>query len=140
MNKKTMVMACLCSMAVAGSASAMEPVLRLQVGVPLVMTGSAGLKAEGDGLQPAASLEAGIGGWKASVGADSLGEGLGWGIKASLLHTWLKPINMEEDLTYIGLDLEVGYEMIFASVGGYVQAGGEDDDNFITTLSLGVRF
>lgn len=130
----------MCAMAVAGPVLAAEPVLRLQVGVPLLVSGSAGLKAEGEGLQPTASLEAGIGGWKVSVGADSLGEGFGWGIKASMLHTWLAPVDMEEGLTYIGLDLEVGYEMVFASLGGYAQTGGEDSDNFVTTLSLGVRF
>ena len=127
-------------MAMAGSVSAVEPVLRLQVGVPLMISGSAGLKAEGEGLQPSATLEAGIGGWKASVGADSLGEGFGWGIKASMLHTWLAPVNMEDGLTYIGLDLEVGYEMMFASVGGYAQTGGDNSDDFVSTISLGVRF
>ncbi len=133
------MLAWVCALGAAGSAPALETVLRLQAGTPLVISGSAGLKTEGDGLQPVASLEAGIGGWKASVGADSLGEGWGWGIKAAVLHTWLKPMDMEEDLTYVGLDLEVGYEMLFASIGGYVQAGGEDEDHFIATLSLGIR-
>ena len=140
MKIKALILALLCAAAMAGPASAVEPILRLQVGVPLMISGSAGLKAEGDGLQPVVSVEAGIGGWKMSVGADSLGEGFGWGLKASMLHTWLKPIDMDEDLTYIGLDLEVGYEMLFGSIGGYAQVGGEDSENFMTTLSLGVRF
>ena len=105
----------------------------------MMVSGSVGLRADGDGLQPAVALEAGIGGGRVSVGADSLGEGFGWGFKASLLRTWLEPVDVPEDQTYLGVDLELGYEVLFASIGGYVQIEGDDDDELIATLAIGIR-
>ncbi|MFH0878702.1 MAG: hypothetical protein V2A34_03225, partial [Lentisphaerota bacterium] len=82
----------------------------------------------------------GVGGGKISIGADSLGEGLGWGIKGTLLHTWMNPLELPEDQDYLGLELELGYNHLYGSLGGYSRIQGDEGNSFAASASLGWKF
>jgi len=114
----------------------------LNLSTPLVLSGTIGYRFQPEPtlkMAPMIEAEAGIGGTKILLGLDGMNEGLGFGIKASLLHTWFEPINVKADQQYMGVELQVGNTGFIASLGGYARISGSDD-SWITTLSLGIRF
>ncbi len=116
----------------------------LHVSTPLALSGSAGVKlgAAAQGVaSPVIEVEAGVGGTKILVGLDSMGagQGLGFGVKASLLRTWFEPIGLEDDLTYLGVELAVGVHSFIGTLGGYRLIEGDDDD-WLASVGLGLRF
>lgn len=110
---------------------------------PLVFSGSAGwIVGEGDPAEtsvPMLEAEIGYGGGRLLAGMDCSGQALGFGVKAALLYTWFEPIDVEEDQLYLGAELQGSVGMLLGSLGGYFNIDG-DDDSFITTLLLGIRF
>ena len=66
------------------------------------------------------------------------GEGLGVGLKGSLLRTWFEPIGADKNTTYMGMELQGGISSIVLSLGGYRRIDG-DGDGWLGTISLGIR-
>ena len=60
-------------------------------------------------------------------------------IKASYLYTWFEPIDLDEQQSYMGIELEAGLGSFVGTLGGYRRIDG-DDDPWIVSLGLGVRF
>lgn len=130
---------CLCAMACL-PARGLDYVLR--VSTPMMLSAGAGFKfGEPTGaLRPGIMAEAGIGGGKISVGLDNLGEGgFGYGIKGSFLQTWLEPIDVDEDVSYLGVDGELSINRLILSLGGYRRVSSGDDD-WIVSAGLGFSF
>ena len=124
-----------------GSASALEGTMALRVSAPLVVSVTPGLHLGHAGdFEPVLQADLGVGGGKLLVGADSFGEGFGWGLKAGLLRTWLAPIVAEKEQTFLGVELEVGYRHLFASVGIYGRIEGDQGGNALLTGGLGWLF
>ncbi len=109
---------------------------------PLLLSGTLGYRFSHDenpGMGPMIEGEAGIGGGKLLLGFDGMDEGFGFGVKASYLFTWFEPVNIDPDNQYLGVELQAGNTGFIASLGGYTKISG-DDESFIATLSLGIRF
>ena len=125
----------------AGSAQAFESTMAFRVSTPLVVSATPGLHFGKFGeFQPTLQADLGLGGGKLLVGADSLGDGMGWGVKAGLMRTWLTPIITEKDQTYLGGELEFGFRHIVASVGVYARIEGNQGGNTTLTAGLGWLF
>ena len=125
----------------AGPALALEGTMALRVSSPLVVSATPGLRLGHPGdFEPTIQADLGVGGGKILVGADSLGEGFGWGLKAGLLRTWLAPIVTEKEQTFLGVELEVGYQHLFASVGLYGRIEGDQGGNATLIGGLGWLF
>lgn len=114
----------------------------VRVSTPLMVSAGLLLRtgvADGS-LRPTFSAEAGIGGGKLSVGMDNIGDAMfGYGIKASLLRTWLEPVDVDEDVSYMGVDVEASIQRLIFSLGGYRRISSGDDD-WIANIGLGFRF
>lgn len=124
----------------AGAASAVEPFLVLRVSTPLVASGSAGLRFGENEYHPSMQAEAGIGGGRIAVGFDSTGEGrFGFGFKAAVLRTWLEPIEVDEDQTFLGVEGEVSIRRFLLNLGGYRRVGDGADD-WLLSAGLGFVF
>ncbi|MDF3129397.1 hypothetical protein P0Y35_09340 [Kiritimatiellaeota bacterium B1221] len=114
----------------------------LNLSSPLLFSGTVGYRfsnEEKPGMGPMMEAEAGIGGAKLLLGFDGMDEGFGFGVKASYLTTWFEPVNVDADQQYLGMEFQAGNTGFIASFGAYAQLDG-DDDSFITTLSIGIRF
>lgn len=121
---------------------AAESMLALKVGSPLMVSGAAGLRFTSPlrPWTPSVQAEAGIGGGKILIGGDTLGKGFGVGVKAVLLRTWLEPIGVDPDTTYLGADFELGFKQLVGSLGAYVRVEGADNDDLLLGASLGWLF
>lgn len=109
---------------------------------PLLFSGTLGYRfsnQDNPGMGPMLEAEAGIGGGKLLMGFDGMDEGFGLGIKAAYLTTWFEPINVESGNQYLGMEFQAGNTGFIASFGAYGRIEG-DDDSFLTTLSIGIRF
>ncbi len=116
----------------------------LNISSPLLVSANAGLYLGNElelgslALRPVLEGEAGIGGGKLMIGFDSIGDGLGLGLKGSVLRTWFEPIGADRDNTYFGLELQGSLQSVVLSVGGYRRVEG-DGDGWLATISLGLR-
>lgn len=118
-------------------------IVGLSLSTPLLFSGTAGYRFDPAGPGEKALMleaEAGLGGGKFLLGMDGMNEGFGTALKLSLLKTWLEPVNVEEDQTYLGVELQAGNTGFYASLGGYGHISGDGGDSWIATLSLGIRF
>jgi len=113
-----------------------------QVSTPLVVSGGLALRtgASESGYHTSLEAEAGLGGGRIGLAVDSLGKGFGIGLRTSVLRTWIEPIDVDEDLTYLGIDLLAGYERLVGHVGGYRKVDGDSDDDWLFSAGLGWRF
>lgn len=114
----------------------------LNLSSPLLFSGTLGYRFDNEGnpgMGPMIEAEAGIGGGKILIGFDGMDDGFGFGVKASYLTTWFEPINIDSDQQYLGMEFQAGNTGFIASFGAYAKIEG-DDDSFITTLSIGIRF
>ncbi|MEM0965745.1 MAG: hypothetical protein AAGJ81_06330 [Verrucomicrobiota bacterium] len=122
-----------------------EGYLGINISSPLVVSGTAGLYLDSgvevgsQALRTGIEGELGIGGGKILIGMDTIGQGLGYGIKGSLLRTWFEPIGADEDNTYLGLEVQGSIQSLILSLGGYRRVDG-DGDGWLGTVSLGFRF
>jgi len=111
---------------------------------PLIISGNFGVylsdQVEMDqiALRPTLEAEVGIGGGKLMIGFDSIGDGLGLGIKGSVLQTWFEPIGTEKNTTYLGVEVQGSLQSIVLSLGGYRRVDG-DGDGWLAAISLGIR-
>ncbi len=124
------------------AANAADGFATLRVSSPLIASASAGLRLGQDPteMRPTLQAEVGVGGGRLMLGLDNTGEGrFGLGLKASALRTWLEPINVDEDQTFLGLEGEVSLWKLVVSVGGYMRASDGDDD-WLLTVGLGFVF
>lgn len=123
-------------------AQAAEPFVVLRVSTPLVASAAAGLRfGHGqDALHPVIQAEVGIGGGKIALGLDSTGIGdFGYGLKAAIIRTWIEPLEVDDNQTFLGLEGEISiYQLIF-NIGGYRRVGDGDDD-WLLSAGLGFFF
>lgn len=121
---------------------AAESMLALKVGSPLMVSGAAGLRFTSPlrPWTPSVQAEAGIGGGKILIGGDTLGKGFGVGVKAVLLRTWLEPLGVDPDTTYLGADFELAFKQLVGSLGAYIRVEGADNDDLLLGASLGWLF
>lgn len=126
---------------VATSAPAAGPSLVLRVSTPLVFSAAAGLKfGEGEGYHPVIQGEAGIGGGKVAVGLESSGNGrMGLALKAAFLRTWIEPVEVDEDQSFLGLEGELAIQRMVLNLGGYRRVSDGDDD-WLLSAGLGFHF
>jgi hypothetical protein len=122
-------------------ARAAESSLVLRVSTPLVFSAAAGLKfGEGEGFHPVIQGEAGAGGGKIAVGLDSSGDGrFGLALKAAFLRTWIEPVEVDEDQSFLGLEGELSIQRMVLNLGGYRRVSDGDDD-WLMSAGLGFRF
>ena len=114
----------------------------LRVSTPLIASAAAGLRFGGDkeSLRPTIQAEAGFGGGKVAVGLDNTGEkATGFGLKAAYLHTWLEPVEVDDDQDFIGLEGEMSIRRFIINLGGYARVA-EGDDDFLLAAGLGFVF
>ncbi len=91
------------------------------------------------GRTPALEFEAGIGGYKLMAGVHNLNTNISTSIRASYLHTWLEPVDLKTNQSYLGIELQAGVGPLIGSVGGYGRVSG-DDESWIATFGIGLRF
>lgn len=121
-----------------------ETFVGVNLSSPLILSGNAGLylsdKVEVGSipLRPVLEGEVGIGGGKVMIGMDSIGDGLGFGIKASVLRTWFEPIGADRNVTYMGVELQGSLSSFVLSLGGYRRVEG-DGDGWLGAVSIGLR-
>ncbi|HMO04178.1 MAG TPA: hypothetical protein PKC67_01865 [Kiritimatiellia bacterium] len=114
----------------------------LRLSSPLIASGTAGVKFGDDdgGLRPTIQAEAGVGGGKLAVGLDGTGHGkVGFGVKAAMLRTWIEPIDVDDNQTFLGVELEASIKRLLLSTGGYRRVGDGDDD-WLGTAGVGFLF
>lgn len=121
-----------------------EAFVGINLSTPLLVSGTAGIYLSNEievgslALRPVLEGEAGIGGGKIMLGVDSIGEGLGLGLKGSVLRTWFEPIGADKNNTYMGVEIQGSLSSFVLSLGGYRRVHG-DGDGWLGTISLGVR-
>jgi hypothetical protein len=119
-----------------------EPTLQLRVSTPMIVSGAAGLRfGPPDGrYQPALEVEAGVGGGRVAVGLDNHGAGsFGYGIKGALLRTWIEPIGVDENQSFLGVEGEWSIKRMIFSLGGYRRISAGDDD-WLASAGIAIRF
>lgn len=121
-------------------ARAVEPSLVLRISTPLLFSAEGMLQfGEGEGYHPVISGEAGVGGGKIAVGLSSTGKTFGLAIKAALLRTWVEPVSVDEDQSFLGIDGECSISRMVLNVGGYRRISSGDDD-WLGTAGIGFTF
>lgn len=125
------------------AAQAAELLTTLRVSTPLLISGAAGIRlgdpAEGI-MRPTIQVEAGVGGGRLAIGLDNTGDaGFGYALKAALLRTWLEPIDVDEDQSFMGLEAELSIQRLLLSVGGYRRISS-GDDNWLGSMGIGFLF
>lgn len=116
----------------------------LTVSTPLVLSASLGYRfvdaSEPKKLAPSVEGEVGVGGGRILIGLDTLdGEGGGWGFRGGLMHTWLSPIDVETDNTYLGAQVDGAIGRVGLQLGLYQRVQGEDDPT-VVLFGLSLRF
>jgi hypothetical protein len=126
---------------VAGQVRAMDSQLVLRASVPLMVSGAAALRfGDYNDLKLALQAEAGVGGGKIAFGYDSTGDGaIGYGLKAAFMRTWLEPVEVDEDQSFLGLEAELSLNRLLFNLGGYHRVGDGDDD-WIVSAGVGFIF
>ena len=138
-NLKTVALAVLLT-AAASTTHAMDPHVSLRVSTPFIASAGCGLRfGEGDGFRPVIEAEAGVGGGRVAVGMDSIGNAVGFGIKGAFLQTWLEPLDVDENQSFLGLEGEMAIEQLIFSVGGYRRVSDGEDD-WLMSAGIGFRF
>lgn len=91
-------------------------------------------------LRPALQAEAGVGGGRLAIGYDNVGlRRIGYGFKVALLHTWLEPLEVDRDQTFLGLEAEFSARRLLISLGGFRRVT-DGDDNWVVSAGLGFIF
>jgi hypothetical protein len=117
-----------------------ETYRRLHLSTPLLLSGSVGLAFGGNEThQNSIEAEIGIGGGKVLLGRDSFQSGWGFGLKASLLRTWIAPISVDKDQLYFGAELQAGKNSLLGHVGAHRRIEG-DDEPWLLSVGVGMRF
>lgn len=114
----------------------------LRVSTPLLVSGGGILRfGPADGAyHPGLSAEIGVGGGKVAVGMDNHGGGtLGFGFRGALVHTWLEPLDVDEDQTFLGIELEMSAKRLLFSAGGYHRISDGEDD-WLGSIGIGILF
>lgn len=141
-TRATLVLSsCLLFLVTVVPSSAVQPYWGLRLGTPLGLSVSGGVRFSDPGsvdFSPGLEAELGSGGGRVMLGLDNLGQGFGAGVKAGLLRTWLEPIDLDEDQTYLGLVFQIGYDQLFGELSGYRRIEG-DDDEWLTSIGVGFR-
>lgn len=123
-------------------AHAVTPYWKLMVSEPLGLSAGGGLRFDGGGsMDPFIDVDAGTGGGRVGIGLDGLGDGFGFGLRGSLMRTWLEPIDVDKNQTYLGLDIMLGYDQLSLQLGSYyrIQGDGGSADEWLTTIGFGFR-
>lgn len=132
------------SLAIVPAAAKAEGFFGLKASAPLLVSGSGGFYVGGpvdpgvSELRPVLEAELGLGGGKILAGMDTIGTGFGYGIKGSLMRTWFEPVGVDEDNTYLGIELEGSYDRMILALGGYRRIEG-DGDGWVASVSIGFR-
>ncbi len=140
--KKGLIVLTLAMIAMAPAAKAADGFLVLRASTPLIVSGAVGLRlgAHAGDLRPTAQAEAGIGGGKLAFGWDNTGEGrTGYGLKVAFLQTWFEPVDVDEDQSFVGLEIEFSVRKLIANLGGYRRVSSGDDD-WLASAGLGFVF
>ena len=140
--KRVLVILMLATFSAVPAAQAVDGFLVLRASTPLIVSGGAGLRlgqAVGE-LRPTVQAEAGIGGGKFAFGWDNTGEGrLGYALKVAFLQTWIEPVDVDEDQSFVGLEVEFSIKKLLLNLGGYRRVGSGDDD-WLASAGLGLIF
>jgi hypothetical protein len=116
----------------------------VNISSPLILSGNLGVYLGNEvemgslALRPTVEGELGIGGGKLLIGFDSIGDGLGLGLKGGVLRTWFEPVGADKDNTYFGVEIQGSLQSVVLSLGGYRRVEG-DGDGWLGTISLGLR-
>jgi len=122
------------------AAVAVEPSSVLRISTPLILSAAGGLKfGEGAGYHPLLEGELGVGGGKAAVGLHSSGDTVDLAIKAAFLRTWIEPVGVDEDISFMGFEGELGINRLVLTVGGYRRVSSGDDD-WLGSAGIGFKF
>jgi len=139
MNAKTVLL--MIGLLAGPTVYAVESFVVLRVSTPLIASASAGLRfGATDRFSPTIQAEAGIGGGKIAVGLDNTGRGrFGYALKAACLRTWIEPLEVEDDQTFLGLEGEISIARLVLNLGGYRRVG-EGDDDWLLSAGIGFLF
>lgn len=102
----------------------------LRISAPPIASGAVGIRWGSDDakLKPALQGEVGVAGGKLTVGLDNtLGSGLGYGIKASMLRTWIKVFDIDKNQSFFGIEGELSFKHLVFSIGPYRRVSGGKD-------------
>ncbi len=124
------------------STQAADTYMVLRVSTPLIASGAMAVRLGefSSQLRPALQAEAGVGGGRLAIGYDNVGtKRVGYGLKAALLHTWLEPLEVDRDQTFLGLEAELSVGRLLLNVGGFRRVSAGDDD-WIASAGLGFIF
>ncbi len=124
------------------AAKAVDGFLVLRASTPLIVSGAAGLRLgqPAGHHRPTVQAEAGIGGGKLSFGWDNTGEGrTGHALKIAFLQTWIEPVDLDEDQSFVGLEVEFSVRKLLLNLGGYRRVSSGDDD-WVASAGLGFIF
>jgi hypothetical protein len=118
-----------------------ETVKGLYVSTPLAISGSFGIWMSDPSVGPAPLLETevGLGGYKFIAGLENRSGSINTAVRAAYLHTWLEPVDLDTNQSYLGVEFQGGMKSLVGTIGGYRRVSG-NDDAWIATMSLGVRF
>lgn len=112
----------------------------LRISAPAILSGAMGVRLGSDDakLKPAVQAEVGIAAGKLTVGLDNTGRSnFGYGIKASMLRTWMKVFDIGKNQTFIGFEGEMSFKHLVFSVGPYRRISG-GKDNWIVGGGIGL--
>lgn len=126
----------------ASFAQAANTFFTLRASKPLIASAGGGLRlgSEDGSLRPTVQGEAGIGGGRISLGLDNTGEGAyGYGVKTSILRTWIESLDVNEDQTFLGVDVELSLKQLVFSLGGYRRISS-GNDNWMVSAGIGFIF
>ncbi len=124
----------------APAARAVDDFLVLRVSTPFIFSASAGLRFGGETYAPTLQGEVGVGGGKIAVGLDGTGHNkVGLGLKAAFLRTWIEPVDVEKDQSFLGVEGELSIYRLVANLGGYRRVGDGEDD-WLLAAGLGFYF
>lgn len=115
---------------------------KLRVSTPLILSGATGYRFGRDHsvARPVVELEAGVGGGKVAVGLDRIGgHDLGYAVRGVLLRTWIEPIGVDENQSFLGVEGEISIKRLLFHAGGYRRISS-GDDNWLAGAGVGVLF
>lgn len=114
----------------------------VRVSTPLIFSGAATVRLGefSPQLRPSLQAEIGVGGGRLAVGYDNIGlKRISYGLKATLLHTWLEPLDVDRDQSFLGLEAELSVRRLLVNVGGFRRVSAGDDD-WLVSAGLGFIF
>lgn len=140
--KKIIIMFMLAALWLGPYAQAVDHFVVVRASTPLIVSGAVGLRlGQSYGLlRPTAQAEAGMGGGKLAFGWDHTGEDrTGYALKVAFLQTWIEPIDVDEDQSFIGLEAELSVHKLLLNLGGYRRVGS-GNDGWLASAGLGFIF